>query len=273
VEHRRRRIAVKYVVLGIAVCGALVWLERAGHLDRVADAVEPAIEAMAGLGIVGAFLLGLLGNSSVLLQVPYVVPIASAALAGADLPYLLALAVAAGIGATLGELVSYTVADLLLRRTDLTGSRLFQWVRRTVEAHPRWTPWLVFGFALTFLPDDVLLVALAMVGYGARRLVLPLLLGKLGYTIGCAVLLHAVGQAAAEWVSPEVTMDLALVVIAAFVLVVLYQVEVARTGTVDRGSPQGGAHGTQGPDRPRRGLRAGSADRGHGRGDDSPGGA
>lgn len=263
----RQRIAAKYLAIGILLCGTLLWLERTGRLGRWADAVDPAIEALAGLGIVGAFLLGLVGNSSVLLQVPYVVPLLSAALAGADLPYLIALAIAAGVGATLGELVSYKVADLILRRADLTSSRTFQWVRRSVEEHPRRTPLLVFAFALTFLPDDVLLVALAMVGYGARRLVLPLLLGKLGYTLGCAVLFHAVGQGAEGIIPQGVTADLAVIVLIAFVLLVLYQVEVARAGSVDhrrRNAAPGGADGTQGPDRTARGLRPGVRHRGRG---------
>jgi hypothetical protein len=233
VERRGRvRIALKYVAIGVALSGVLVWLERTGTLGSWAEALDPAIDALAGMGVAGAFVLGLLGNSSVLLQVPYVVPILSAALAGAGLPYLLALGAAAGLGATLGELVSYAVADLLLRRADLTASRTFQWVRRIVAEHPRWTPWLVFGFALTFLPDDVLLVALAMVGYGARRLVLPLLLGKLAYTVGCAVLFHALGPVAAGLVSPSAGTDLALVLAVGLVLVILFQVEVARADSV-----------------------------------------
>ena len=270
----RRRIAAKYVAIGVAVCGAGLWLELTGRLDRWAGAVDPALEALAGLGVAGTFLLGVLGNSSVLLQVPYVLPILSAALAGADLRYIVALAVAAALGATLGELVSFGVAHVLLGRADLTASRMFHRVRRSVEDHPRRTPWLVFVFALTFLPDDVLLVALAMVGYGVRRLLLPLLLGKLGYTLGCAVLFHAVGEAATALVSQRASSDLALLVVVALVLVVLYQVEVARAGSVEgqqgQGGRPGGTDGAQGQDRAGGRLRPGVPHPGGGGGHHAP---
>jgi hypothetical protein len=267
---RSHRVEVKYALIALVLGGGAVWLERSGVLGDWAAALDPVIERLASLGLAGAFLLGLLGNSSLLLQVPYTIPLLSAALAGASLPYLVGLGVAAGLGATLGELVSYTIADLILRRQDLAPSRLFRWVQRTVATHPRAIPVLVFGFAVTMLPDDAVLIPLAMIGYGAGRLLLPLLLGKLGYCVGSAVLFFFIGERAAQQVSASATADLALVVIVGFVVLVLYQAEAARArrrraDSVEVPTPRR-SDGTQGPDRARGGLRRGHADRGRGGG-------
>lgn len=223
------RVEVRYGLLGVVLIGGIWALDAIGALAAVAGWLDPAVEALAGLGVVGAFLLGLLGNSSLMLQVPYTVPMLSAALAGAPLPYLLALGAAAGLGATVGELVSYTIADQLLRRSpDLSSGRLYRWVERTVRAHPRAIPWLVLGFGATLLPDDTVLIPLAMIRYGAGRLLLPLLLGKLTYCLGSAWVFHVAGDRAARWLSPEVTTDLAIVGVVAFLLVIFYQAARAR---------------------------------------------
>lgn len=262
------RIEVKYALIAGALLAAVVWLDRSGVLSIWAVALEPWIEELAGLGLAGAFVLGLLGNSSLLLQVPYTVPILSAALAGAALPYLLALAVAAGLGATAGELVSYAIANQLLRRPELSPSRLFRWVDRTVHDHPRAIPWLVFLFAVTVLPDDAVLIPLAMISYGAGRLLLPLLLGKLGYCVAIALVFHALGEQAAGLVPARTTTDLALLLVVGFVLLVLYQAEAARSRRRHAGSvmttatQEGTHHGAQDPDRDSGGLRP----RGDGRG-------
>jgi hypothetical protein len=249
---RGHRIGVKYALVATLLIGGLVWLERAGVVGGWAAALDPAIETLAGLGLAGAFVLGLLGNSSLMLQVPYTVPMLSAALAGAPLPYLLGLGIAAGLGATAGELISYTIADRILRHADLAPSRLFRWVQRTVAAHPRAIPWLVLGFAATLLPDDAVLIPLAMISYGAGRIILPLLLGKLAYCLGCAVLFHLLGQQAGRMVSTEVTGDLAILGLVGFFVVIAYQVESAKAreraaGSVAPGNDRGGGtHGTQG---------------------------
>jgi hypothetical protein len=263
---------VKYALIAGALLAAVVWLDSSGVLSSWAVALEPWIEELAGLGLAGAFALGLLGNSSLLLQVPYTVPILSAALAGAALPYLLALAVAAGLGATAGELVSYAIAHQLLRRPELSPSRLFRWVDRTVRDHPRTIPWLVFLFAVTVLPDDAVLIPLAMISYGAGRLLLPLLLGKLGYCVAMALLFDVVGAQAAGLVPARATTDLALLLVVGFVILVLYQAEAARgrrrhAGSVMTTATQEGTHhGAQDPDREPGGLRPGGDGRGPGGG-------
>jgi hypothetical protein len=272
---RGHRVEVKYALITLGLVGGLTWLERSGVLGGWVEAVDPWIESLAGLGLVGAFALGVLGNSSLLLQVPYTIPILSAALAGADLPYLLALGVAAGLGATLGELVSYTIADQLLKRQDLEPSRLFRWVQSTVTTHPRAIPWLVFGFAATVLPDDAVLIPLAMISYGAGRLLVPLLLGKLGYCLAIALLFHVIGERAEQFVSSRASADLALVVVVGFVVLILYQAEAARSRRAAAGSvggpakQEGAEDGTQDQDRRGGGLRPGHDDRGRGRGSEA----
>lgn len=231
---RSHRLEVEFGSAAAILIGGLIWLERSGTLARWAAELEPVLEALVGLGLVGAFVLGLIGNSSVMLQVPYTVPMLSAAMAGAPLPYLLALGLAAGLGATAGEMVSYTVADQILRHRDLSASGLFRWVERTVGTHPRTIPWLVFGFAVTLLPDDAILIPLAMIQYGAVRLIAPLLIGKLGYCLGSAVIFHLAGEQAGRWLSPHATADVAVVGLVAFFVVIAYQVAKGRRSPTPR---------------------------------------
>jgi len=86
----------------------------------------------------------------------------------------------------------------------------------------------IFVWAVTPLPDDTVIVPLAMVNYGVRRIALPLFVGKVVHNLVIAYVFYTVTDT--NLVSPNVKTDLALVVIVAFVLVVLYQVERARGG-------------------------------------------
>jgi hypothetical protein len=89
----------------------------------------------------------------------------------------------------------------------------------------------IFAWAVTPLPDDTVIVPLAMVNYGVRRIALPLFTGKVAHNLVIAYVFYHF--AVDPPVSPQVKTDLALVIIVTFVLIVLYQVERARAVRAD----------------------------------------
>jgi len=220
-------LRAKYIAVGLGIAVALTLLQATDAFAAVNGAVDQFFDLAARFGAPGMFAAGLVGNASILVQVPYPLPLLSVALDGATLPHLLVLGLACGIGAGFGEIISYLIADAILARTPgLPESRVFRWIERNTERHPVLTKLAIFVWAVTPLPDDTVIVPLAMVDYGARRIAFPLLLGKVVHNLVIAYVFYTVTDT--NLVSPNVKTDLALVVIVAFVLVVLYQVERAR---------------------------------------------
>ena len=224
-------LRAKYVAIGLAVGGALLGLQESGALAVVNGAVGRFFDLAAEFGAPGMFVAGLLGNASILVQVPYTLPLLSVALDGATLPHLLVLGFACGVGAGVGEIISYLIADAILARaTDLPESRVYQWIERNTEQHPVLTKLAIFVWAVTPLPDDTVIVPLATVDYGVRRISLPLFLGKVVHNLAIAFAFYAFSSWSTAQASPQVRTDFALVIIVAFVLVLLYQVERTRAG-------------------------------------------
>ena len=225
----RHRLEIKYGLIGVLLLGGLIALSSTGALSGLNGVVDDLMDAATDVGFIGIFLIALIANSSLLIQIPYTVPLVSLALAGASLEKMVLMGVASGVGAGFGEVISYGIASKVLGRNPaLIESSLFQWVRRTVLAHPRATPFLVFVWAASILPDDTIVIPLAMMRYGMKRIAVPLFLGKVAHGLGVALIAYYFTSWAADSISSGVKTDLALGIIIAFVLVILYQVERTR---------------------------------------------
>lgn len=224
------RVEIKYGLLIFLLLGGLILLDRVDAFSGLDRFVNDGMDALSEFGIVGMFIIAIIGNSSLLIQVPYTVPLVSIALNGSSLGHLLFLGLGAGIGAGIGEIISYMIADkVLANNPDLPKSSLYQWVDRTVKGYPRSTPWIIFIWAASFLPDDTVLISLAMVKYGLKRIALPLFMGKLAHNLLFALALYLAADEISQRVSNEVQTDLALGILIVFVLVILYQVEKSKT--------------------------------------------
>jgi len=222
-------LRVKYAAIGVIVAVALALLQETHALSVVNDVVDQFLDLAARFGAPGMFVAGVVGNASILVQVPYTLPLLSVALDGATLPHLLVLGLACGVGAGVGEIISYLIADAILTRAPgLPDSRVYRWIERNTDAHPVLTKLAIFVWAVTPLPDDTVIVPLAMVNYGVRRIALPLFVGKVVHNLVIAFAFYQFSSWSTAQASPQVKTDFALVVIVAFVLVVLYQVERAR---------------------------------------------
>ena len=231
-------LRARYVAIGLAFATSLVLLQETHVMTALSGAVDSFLDLAARFGAPGMFVAGLLGNASILVQVPYTLPLLSVAIDGASLPHLVVLGVACGVGAGVGEIISYVIADAILARTPgLPESRVYRWIERNTERHPVLTKLAIFVWAVTPLPDDTVIVPLAMVNYGVRRIALPLFTGKVVHNIAIASIFYFVAKGTPP-TSPQTKTDLALLVIVAFVLLVLYQVDRARLTARRRRCPE-----------------------------------
>lgn len=225
---RLRRIELKYVAIAAVVLGVIGALSQLGVFGDLDEDLFDWFDATKGLGAVGMLLVAFVSNTVVLVQIPYTLPLLAAAIGGASLTDMVVLGVAAGVGAGFGEVAKYHIADRVLsRKKDLHRSRLFQWVLRQAEERPRHVKWIVFVWAGSVLPDDTVIIPLAMVKYGIRRIALPLFTGKVLHNVVFSLIFYGFSTTAASFVEGGVHVDVAFGIIAMFLLIVLYQVEKA----------------------------------------------
>ncbi len=230
-QRRARRLSLelKYAVIAVAIVLLFVVLHAAGAFRGVNDTVNDGVNRLAGLGIIGIFLIALVANLSILVQIPYTLPLLSAALGGASLQNLMGLGLASGLGAGIGAVASYKVAETLVTKTPrVPDGRVFRWVAQNVDDRPRATAFVIFLIGLSPLPDGAVVVPLAVVRYGMRRLAVPLFLGKLCHNLLLALVFYAFASWSAEHVSQKSSTELALLVAVLFMVLVLYHAEKAR---------------------------------------------
>jgi hypothetical protein len=228
---RARRLSLerKYAAIAILVVLLFVVLHAAGAFSGVNDTVTDGVNHLAGFGLVGIFVIALLANLSILVQIPYTLPLLSAALGGASLQNMLGLGLASGLGAAIGAVASYKVADAFVAKTPAQpDSRFFRWIARNVDDRPRATTFAIFLVGLSPLPDGAVVVPLAVVHYGMRKLAVPLFLGKLAHNLLLALLFYAFASWSADHVSEKASTELAVFVAALFMVLVAYHAEKAR---------------------------------------------
>ena len=136
-------------------------------------------------GILGAFIITLLSNSSLFITVPYTSVIFFLGSAGVS-PII--LGISSGIGAVIGETISFFIGwggSLLLAKKH---EARFERINRLLKSRPRLTPVLIYIFGATPLPDDILLVPLGFIRYPFFKIILPLTLGKITNVMSIAFL-------------------------------------------------------------------------------------
>lgn len=129
------------------------------------------IELFASLGYLGVFLLSFIGSLSVVIPVPYTV---AYYILGITLDPIY-IAIAGGLGSALGELGGYTLGYF---GQTLIGEKYKKNMSYFVKIFDRYGPIVVFLFALTPLPDDLLFIPLGMLHYNFVKVFFPCLLGK-----------------------------------------------------------------------------------------------
>ena len=139
--------------------------------------VEQLIVGIASqLGLAGVLVLSFLGASSILFPIPYHPFIF---LIGVSSNNPLLVVVFAGVGAAVGELTGYILGYAAKSVVGEKRKRSFDAILKLLMRHKRIWPLLIFLFALTPLPDDLLFIPLGLVRFNFLRAFIPCLLGKL----------------------------------------------------------------------------------------------
>ncbi|MCI0711728.1 MAG: hypothetical protein L0154_16345 [Chloroflexi bacterium] len=225
----RYRLEIKYGLITTTLLVGLLWLANNHVLDGLQGSVTSFMDSMAGLGVFGVFIVALIANGSLLIQVPYTLPMLSVALYSDNLLELLVLGTATGVGAGLGEIVSYAIAyNIAAQIHELSKSALFRWIRRTIHEHPHTIPVMVFVAALIPIPDDLVIMPLAMISYPVRKLMLPMFSGKVIHNVAVSFVFHYATDTVQGQVSGDVDVDLSLGILIVFVMIMLYQIEKVR---------------------------------------------
>lgn len=140
------------------------------------DFIQLILNLVEEYGYLGAFIGSLLGNITVALPTPYAFMIAAL---GVNLnPFILGLV--SGLGSTIGELVSYLAGRAGRRMINPRQKERLDRVKALID---RYGPWVIVLFAVTPLPDDLLLVPLGLMSYDFRTLAVSVWLGKTMLTL------------------------------------------------------------------------------------------
>ena len=130
-------------------------------------------------GYLGIFLISLLGATSVFIPIPSSVVIfvlgGLASDTGGWMFEPLWIAVAAGIGAAVGELSGYLIG---FGGRRVIGERYKKKMDILMRLFKRFGPVIIFVFALTPLPDDLLFIPLGVMRYSLVSAFIPALFGK-----------------------------------------------------------------------------------------------
>ncbi len=129
-------------------------------------------------GYLGVFFLSFIGAVSVVFPIPYTVVIY---LMGSVIDPLL-IAVSGGLGSAFGELAGYALGYY---GRMLIGEERRRKMDYMLKIFDRYGVAAIFLFALTPLPDDLLIIPLGIMRYNPVKFLIPCILGK---TLMCFIL-------------------------------------------------------------------------------------
>ena len=130
-------------------------------------------DAALQFGYFGVFLISLIGTMAVIIPVPYTLVILFLGMEGWD-PVL--LTIAGGTGSAIGEFVGYLLGYYGRRIVSQERQRKMDYL---LKLFGKWSPVVIFIFALTPLPDDLLFIPLGFLRYSPIKAFIPALSGKL----------------------------------------------------------------------------------------------
>jgi membrane protein YqaA with SNARE-associated domain len=175
-------------------------------------------------GYFGIFLISLIGASSIFFPIPYTVVIF--ALGERFEP--LWIAVAAGTGSAIGEFSGYLLG---FGGRKAISERYKKKMDFLVKLFNRYGPVVIFLFAATPLPDDLLFIPLGVMRYSVIKAFVPALIGKFCMNLIVAYsgrfsiqIMRDVFGVESEWVSALMGMVIAIVLLI-IVFAIMFKVD------------------------------------------------
>lgn len=122
-------------------------------------------------GYLGAFIISLFGNFTIFFPVPFTLTIYAF---GATLNPLY-LGIVCGFGSTIGEFSAYLVGRGGRKVLDKKYEKRLETAKILIK---KYGVAVIFVFALTPLPDDLVLIPLGILRYNVKRAMIAMLIGK-----------------------------------------------------------------------------------------------
>jgi len=195
-ESKQRTLSLAFLLLFIAFMIFLGIFEK----DPTSLMLELVYWFKDRTGDVGLYLgvgvISIFGNFVMFIPVLYAVVLMFVAVMPGINVFFLGLA--AGIGASIGQIASWFVG----RATrEVAGDKLEKQLRKT----QRWVerglaPIMIFIFAATPLPDEVLLIMIGLIGYSLGKTLIYCFIGKIVLTLSISVVANLFSTTAiGEW--------------------------------------------------------------------------
>jgi len=151
-------------------------------------------------GFLGVFLLSLLGASSIIIPIPYLLVLY--VMGSVMDPFV--IAVAGGLGSGVGELSGYVAGYYGRHMISEERKRKMSFAVRIFD---HYGPLAIFVFAFTPLPDDCLFIPLGIMRYNLVKTLVPCVLGKvlvcflfaMGGRMSIAFIANLFGEETGEW--------------------------------------------------------------------------
>ncbi len=195
------------------------------------DIVNWMLELSRAYGYFGIFLLSAVGAASVFIPIPYTVVIFTLGglKTGGEWAFdPLLIAVAAGIGSAIGEFSSYLIG---LGGRKVIGEKHRKRMDVLVKVFNRYGSIVIFIFALTPLPDDLIFIPLGVMRYSLIRALIPALVGKVcmnfivAYSGRFSVeAVRSIFGVDSDWISALIGMSLAIILLI-IVLVAMFKLD------------------------------------------------
>lgn len=173
----KKRLGIGAIILIFSVITLMIAFSGINLSGVMISGVYFFHDLFGNAGIyLGVLIISIFGNFTVILPVPYLIAILGIVLALQINPLVIALF--AGVGATIGEVTAYFIGrgSHEIFTNPKTEKNILA-LKRMVEnglAMP-----LIFLFAATPLPDDILLLILGFMEYSLIRTIIACFLGKL----------------------------------------------------------------------------------------------
>jgi len=153
--------------------------------------------------------LSFIGAASIIIPIPYTAVLLTVSATGQFNPLL--FAAVAGLGSAVGELVGY---GLGYAGRGFVGKKRERRLKAMLRLFNRFGAAAVFIFALTPLPDDLLLIPLGLLRYKLWKVFLPCIAGKFLMFLAIAYVGGAIGQWYVESPIPAVATMILLILVA-----------------------------------------------------------
>jgi len=195
------------------------------------DLIDWMLSVSMQYGYLGIFLISLVGASAILFPIPYtiIIFILGGLKSGGNWVFEpIWIAVAAGIGAAIGEFTSYLLG---FGGRRAIGEKFKKKMGLLAKVFNKFGPVVIFVFALTPLPDDLLFIPLGVMRYSVIKAFIPALIGKFTMNLIIAYsgrlsiqAIRDIFGVGSDWISAAIGVALAIISLVV-VLIVMFKLD------------------------------------------------